>query len=153
MHLEDTPYDVQACNWTVKTLWPAAQVLLDPWVDTSMVVGAFGLVVEDITNQEWAFTNFTTRHLRVVRATGTINEAAQIHFGLDRKAYWYTINIIIPSQVMWVLILHPPRRLPSPKLCKFSSIFSLLLDWVIWFSRGSGKGERGSIDRTINQTL
>ena len=68
-------------------------------------MGWFGLTGhEDITNREWTFTNWTTKRLEIVDGTGFLTfDTLQVDFTIERKAYWYTVNLMVPAIFMWVL--------------------------------------------------
>ena len=104
MDLTLIPYDVQTCTWTVTSRWPFTVVSLQPWYDSSLIVGYYGLSVGNITNKEWDFTEFTTRKEVYNDGSGFEDfETAVIVITMDRRAYWYTVNLVIPSMLMWLL--------------------------------------------------
>ena len=68
-------------------------------------MGWFGLTgYEDISNREWTFTNWTTKRIQIVDGTGLMTyDTLQVDFTIERKAYWYTVNLIVPAICMWFL--------------------------------------------------
>ena len=105
MDLTNIPYDVQTCTWEISTPNPSTNLQLAMWTNESQRVGYFGLEgYQGITNREWTFTNFTTK--KVLRGDGAAfltYDSFQLAFVIDRKAYWYTVNLILPAILMWVL--------------------------------------------------